>query len=82
MNTLTERQAAILHSLRETVHPRDAEILSQIIRGDLDNRDIQRACELINDEYLMKGMQEDYSPNIYGKELEALLNSVNAARLS
>ena len=82
MIALTERQTEILKSLRDKASHRDSKILNDVIVGKLDIGDIQRACELVNDEYLLKGIDEDYSPNSYGKELNALLNRVNEPRLS
>lgn len=82
MGNLNSRQLALIQSVRDSASARDAEILEQVISGVSADYDIQRVCELINDEYLMKGIGEDYTPNEYGRELEALLNAINAPRLS
>ena len=82
MKALTDRQTSILLSLRDNRSNKDVELLNAVINGRLAPNDIQRVCEIINDEYLMKGIDEDYSPNDYGRELESLLNQVNAARLA
>ena len=81
MNALTKRQIEILETIRDKSSQRDFGIMDRAIKENLGNIDIQRACELLNDEYLMNGIEEDYTPNAYGKELEELLNSINAARL-
>jgi len=78
---MTDRQIMILKSLRENMRGKDADLLNDAINGRLAVNDIQRVCEIINDEYLMKGIGEDYSPNEYGRDLENLLNAVNAPRL-
>ncbi len=67
--------------LRSKALPQDADILNDAINKNLKSKDIQRVCELINDEYMMNGIREDYSPNEYGKDLNTLLNSVNEPRL-
>lgn len=82
IETMTDRQITILRSLRENVSGKDADLLDDVISGRLAVNDIQRVCEIINDEYLMKGIEEDYSPNEYGLDLENLLNTVNAPRLA
>jgi hypothetical protein len=79
--SLTDRQIAILKSLRVSRHGNDANLLEGGINGKLATNDIQRVCEIINDEYLMKGIEENYSPNEYGRDLNNLLNKVNAPRL-
>jgi hypothetical protein len=82
MEGITSHQIMILRRLREKLNGRDADLLEDVICGRLGVKDIQRVCEIINDEYLMKGIEENYSPNEYGRDLENLLNKVNAPRLS
>jgi uncharacterized protein YydD (DUF2326 family) len=82
MEDITGREIVILKCLREKLNERGAELLENVISRTLATNGIQRVCEIINDEYLMKGIEEDYSPNEYGRDLENLLNKVNAPRLS
>ena len=82
MAALTDRDIAILRSLRENLTANDMELLDMAINNKLVMTDVQRVCEIINDEYLMKGIEDNYSPNGYGKELETLLNKINALRLA
>jgi hypothetical protein len=82
MEVITDRQILILKSLRDNLSGKDVDLLDDAINGRLAANDIQRVCEIINDEYLMKGIEEDYSPNEYGRDLESLLNKVNAPRLA
>lgn len=82
MEDITSNDIILLRKLCKKLKGRDAELLDDIICGRLCAKDIQRVCEIINDEYLMKGVEKNYSPNEYGRELESLLNKVNAPRLS
>jgi hypothetical protein len=82
MKVITSREIMILRRLREKLNGSDAELLENVINETLARNDVQRVCELINNEFLMKGIEEDYEPNEYGRELENLLDKVNAPRLS
>jgi hypothetical protein len=81
MRKLTERQVAILVSLRDRVSEEKKELLNRVLREQLPRGEIEAVCQLINDEFLMKGINPDYSPNEYGRELEQLLDAVNRPRL-
>ncbi len=78
---LTKRQIDILESLRDRANVRIKELLERAIKGNLSENNIEAVCEAINDEYLMKGIKENYNPNEYGKELESLLDQINRPRL-
>ena len=79
---LSDRQITILKTIQKKASGRDAKLLDDAAVGNLERNDIQRVCELINDEYLMFGIEEDYSPNEIGLELQSLLNRLNAVRLT
>lgn len=78
---LTERQIEILKSLRDKAYEGTKQLLEHAISGTLGRGDIEAVCQTINDEYLMKGIKEDYTPNEYGRELEGLLDLVNRPRI-
>ena len=78
--TLTERQTEILRRLRDKNGTADRALFDAALSGALPNESIQRLCEMINDEYLLEGVEKDYVPNSYGIELEALLDVVNRPR--
>jgi len=82
MDVITDHQITILKSLRQKLSGKDVDLVDDVIDGRLSTHDIQRVCEIINDEYLMRGIKEDYSPNEYGRDLQDLLNKVNAPRLT
>jgi hypothetical protein len=77
----TDRQIEILKSLRDKATAQKKELLDQTLGETLHLSDIETVCQLINDEYLMKGINPDYNPNDYGRELERLLDAVNRRRL-
>ncbi len=79
---LTERQIEILKSLRDRSNQETGLLLDRAINGTLPINDIESICRVINDEYLMKGIKEGYSPNEYGHELESLLDLINRPRIA
>jgi hypothetical protein len=81
MGYLTERQVEILQCLRAKSTSSGKLLFEQVLTGKLPVSDIQAVCEMINDEYLMKGIKENYDPNEYGSELEQLLDVVNRPRV-
>ena len=79
---LTSRQAEMLHIMEEKVENDEGKILLKKARlGTLSLDEIAEVCLLINDEYLMKGIKEDWEPNDHGKELYQLLCVINEPRL-
>jgi hypothetical protein len=79
---LTGRQVEILRYLQDKVTSGKRRLLERVLSNTLPKSEIEKVCQLINDEYLMKGIKEDYSPNEYGRELEDLLDVVNRPRLT
>jgi hypothetical protein len=71
--SLTARQVQILETLRNNAKGRDKVLLQSAIGGSLELRDIETVCTVINDEFLMRGIKDDWEPNEYGLELESLL---------
>src|SRR5262249_51338288 len=77
---LTNRQVDILRSLRDKVSDDNRRLLDQVVSGTLPIDDIDIVRDLINEEYLMKGIREDYTSNAYGRELEQLVDFVYRPR--
>ena len=78
---LTERQKAIVNSLRLKGSEESQNMLGELENGRLTMADIEELCTLINDEFMMEGILPSFEPNMYGRELEALLDVVNRARI-
>jgi hypothetical protein len=79
--SIAQRQRDILVALREDATNEKRKYIDRALVNKLDVYDIDVLCRIINDEYLMRGIEKDYSPNPYGRELETLLNTVNKPRL-
>ena len=77
----TERQIEILKNLEKKLEPQDMYILTKTIEGSLPKSDIEAVCQIINNEYLMRGINDSFNPNDYGKELEILIDFVNRPRI-
>ena len=78
---LTDRQRELLRSLRESTAMDKRQYIDRAFCGRIETSDIEVLCRIINDEHLMHGIERNYNPNAYGRELEALLNAVNKPRL-
>jgi hypothetical protein len=61
---------------------RDEELFERLLDGTLPKEHIGAACDKINDELLMRGIDSQHEPSKYGIELEELLDTVNRGRLS
>ena len=78
---LTERQKAIVNSLRLKGSEETRNMLGELENEQLTTVDIEKLCALINEEFMMEGILPSFEPNAYGLELEALLDVVNSARI-
>ncbi|MFP6562461.1 hypothetical protein WJ542_29790 [Paraburkholderia sp. B3] len=79
--TLTTRQKNILGVLRTKDSGKNSDIFENLENGYIDPKDIEWVCGIINDEFMMKGIQLNFEPNDYGRELENLLDVINRPRL-
>lgn len=79
---LTERQKTIVKSLRHKGTQEVQHMLDDLENGNLAMADIEGLCAAINAEFMMEGILPSFEPNAHGIELEALLDTVNRARIS
>lgn len=79
---LTARQKVIVNSLHLKCAEKSRHMLGELENGRMIMADIEDLCTLINDEFMMEGILSSFEPNVYGRELEALLDVVNSARLT
>lgn len=49
--------------------------------SSISSSETDELCELISNEFLLDGIQENFEPNDYGRKLEELLAAVNKVRL-
>lgn len=79
MTRLTERQKVIFSAI---FRDHDAsELLVAIQTETLSPDQIEWAIDLISDEYHMKGIDSDFEPTEYGREVHLLLDVINRPRL-
>lgn len=67
---LTERQKAIVNSLRLKGAEEFQSMLGELENGRLTMTDIEALCTLINEDFMMEGILPSFEPNAYGRELE------------
>ena len=67
---LTERQKAIVNSLRLKGAEEFQSMLGELENGRLTMTDIEALCTLINEDFIMEGILPSFEPNAYGRELE------------
>jgi len=79
--SLSIRQREILESIQNKLPTDLKQHFENALNNTLTAVEIERLCQLINDEFLMNGINDDYSPNNYGRELEELLDVINRPRL-
>ena len=80
-NKLTNRQVELIEMLSTTGNGVHEDLSGRAAAGTLSSNEIELLCELISNELMMKGIEETFEPNAYGKELEVLLDSVNRQSL-
>jgi len=78
---LTSAQWQLLLALCSLAGKFQLSLAEKLIYGTMSSDEIDELCELISNEFLMNGIGEDFEPNSYGRELEALMDVVNRKRL-
>lgn len=59
----------------------DVALIDKVTSRRIMSREVDLLCEVINNEFLTSGIDKDFEANDYGREMEALLDAVNAVRL-
>lgn len=78
---LTERQKEILKKLRTNDAGLNAITFDNLENGQINANEIGALCDLVNAEFMLKGILPSFEPNQYGLELENLLDVINRPRL-
>jgi hypothetical protein len=81
VEVLTERQEKLIRQLCGADDRLYIELGEKAIHGSPSASEIEKLCDVISNEFLMKGIREDFEPNEYGLELERLLDVLNRGRL-
>jgi hypothetical protein len=80
-NEFTTRQLELIEMLSVNGNVACERLSQKAAAGTLSSNEIEFLCGIISNELMMKGIEETFEPNAYGKELEALLDAVNRPRL-
>lgn len=78
--TLTNAQLQLLVMLCSLGGDAQLALAEKLLHDSLTSSEIDELCELISNEFLMSGIEENFEPNSYGLELELLLDVVNRGR--
>lgn len=49
--------------------------------GTVTSEEVDILCEVINNEFVLHGIDDDLEANDYGREMELLLDAINSVRL-
>ena len=75
--TLTNAQLQLLVMLCSLGGDAQLALAEKLLHDSLASSEIDELCELISNEFLMSGIEENFEPNSYELELELLLDAVN-----
>ena len=78
--TLTNAQLQLLVMLCSLGGDAQLALAEKLLHDSLASSEIDELCELISNEFLMSGIEENFEPNSYELELELLLDAVNRGR--
>ncbi|AYR26761.1 hypothetical protein [Herbaspirillum rubrisubalbicans] len=79
---LTESQKNLLKYLQGKLNDDKTEAFRCALQGNVEMLHVDTLCDLINQEFMMEGIDENFEPNQYGIELEELLDAINKPRVS
>ena len=80
--SLTVRQKEIINRLRISDAGANAVAFDNLESGQMSLENIETLCGIINAEFMMEGILQNFEPNAYGIELEGLLDAINRPRVS
>ena len=78
---LTLEQIEILRSLVKSEQLSIDDVTESYSKVDFPDWKTDLLCNLINEEFMAKGIKENWEPNTYGLALEDLLDEINRRRL-
>lgn len=59
----------------------DLSLIGKAQLGTATSDEVGILCEVINNEFLLYGIDDDFEANDYGREMELLLDAINSVRL-
>lgn len=81
ISVLTEEQVKLLVSICRLAGAHPLSLAEKLMRSSISSNEIDELCELISNEFMLNGIEENFEPNDYGRKLEHLLDTVNRDRL-
>lgn len=79
--SLTEEQTQLLLSLCRAAGAHSLFLAERLMNSSITSHQIDELCELISNEFILNGLEENFESNDYGRRLEYLLDAVNRGRL-
>lgn len=79
--SLTNDQLQLLLGLCRSAGPLQLYLAEKLMNEKISSVDIDKLCELISNEFMINGIEENFEPSDYGRKLETLLDAVNRGRL-
>ncbi|MBD8614226.1 hypothetical protein IFT69_10890 [Pseudomonas putida] len=77
---LTSGQLQLLLALCFMAGEHQLALAEKLLNSSLSTSEVDELCDLISNEFLIKGIEESFEPNGYGLELELLLDAVSRGR--
>ena len=80
--SLNGEQRELLAFLRDKSDGMYVIAFESVLQGSIDDKYMAVLCNLINEEFMMEGIDENFEPTQYGRNLESLLDVINRSRIS
>jgi len=80
--SLNDEQRELLAFLRDKNDGMHTIVFESVLQGSVDDKYMAVLCNLINEEFMMEGIDENFEPTQYGRDLESLLDVINRYRIS
>lgn len=77
----TSRQRDLIEKVCGASNLAPRHLAEKVFAGSLSFDEIEQICDLISNEMMQNGIDENFESNNYGRELELLLDIINGPRL-
>ncbi|WP_138411843.1 hypothetical protein [Stutzerimonas nosocomialis] len=78
---MTEDQVRLLMRICGSAGTHSLCLAKKLMSSSISSSEVDELCELISNEFMLNGIEENFEPNDYGRKLEHLLDAVNSGRL-
>jgi hypothetical protein len=76
---LSSRQKLLLKEICDK--SQNVHLFDRCEASSFSSEDVETICALVSNEMMMNGIDKNFEPSEYGKELESLIDMVNRGRL-